>query len=281
MKKTFCAALALVAVLLFTGNIFAQENNAKKYIAQFFGTENIAERTKIVDEAIEKLPIEESTTLIFMDTVGNYIIPFIDKFYVAKTPEDFAKIDSLAAFVNRLNEKAIEHSHNIDKLQNAEGNEVMALLAKVETQEKVLKKYLDIYKPIQNLFKENAFEIATNEIYADIFLYNGMQGAATGKAMEKLPSDEEFKAKLKEQIELSEKLTPKIQILREQKVIKQLNEPQIKHPVYGEYMMKNNSKIKKYTEEELKEMAKSVRQQQLENGLKDLEKSDTISPMKK
>ena len=216
MKKTFCAVLTLVAVFLFTGNLFAQENNAGKYIAQFFGTENIVERNKIVDEAIEKLPLAESEILVFLDSMGNYIAPFIEEFSVAKTKEDFIKSDALLImFADRYDNKAMQYDILLTQLESDKryrddeyykeiGNEI----DKVKIQGKLLETYSNTYYPVDFLFNEEAFEEAAKQIYDSMNLYKEMEIDATGKTAKPMPSYEEFKTKLAKQVAEYKKAIP-------------------------------------------------------------------------
>ena len=201
MKRTFCAVLTLIAVFLFTGNIFAQEfaKGTGEYISKFFQTENIAERTKIVDEAIEQLPIAESYTLVFLDSMGNYITPFIEEFSVAKTQEDFRKSEGvLTMSLARLDDKVAQY--NTSKTTEAANKDSI--------QRRILATYEDIFYLVELLFNEKAFEKASKQIYDSMDTYKKMETNATGKTTKPMPSYEEFRNKLSKQMELYKKLNP-------------------------------------------------------------------------
>ena len=214
MKKTFCAVLTLVAVFLFTGNLFAQ--GISEYTSKFFQTENIVERNKIVDEAIEKLPLAESEILVFLDSMGNYIAPFIEEFSVAKTKEDFIKSDALLImFADRYDNKAMQYDSLLTQLMSDKRyrdddyyKEIENEIDKVKIQGKLLATYSNTYYPVDFLFNEEAFEEAAKQIYDSMNLYKEMEIDATGKTAKPMPSYEEFKTKLAKQVAEYKKAIP-------------------------------------------------------------------------
>ena len=239
MKKTILATLTLAAVFLLAGNLFAQNvdeqasrekilkilkgmdalsfsapslnTNAsfqelEEYISKFFQTENIVERNKIVDEAIEKLPLAESEILVFLDSMGNYITPFIEELLTAETLEDFDKSKALLTmFTDRLDNKVKIYN---DSISNAETTEAAN---KAAIQRNVLEIYGSIYYPVALLWNKEAFEEASKQVYDYMVLYKEMEISATRK-ITTMPSYEEFKKKLSKQIVSYASLYPHIVI---------------------------------------------------------------------
>jgi hypothetical protein len=266
MKKTILATLTLAAVFLLAGNLFAQNvdeqarrekilkgMNALSFsapslntnslhtvperlledISRFFQTENIVERTKIVDEAIEQLPIAESYTLVFLDSMGNYITPFIEGLLTAETLEDFDKSKALLTmFGDRFDNKVRIYNASIS---NAETTEAAN---KDVVYQRVLEIYGSIYYPVEQLWNKEAFEEASKQVYDYMVSYKEMEIAATRK-ITTMPSYEEFKKKLSKQIVSYASLYPHI-------VIDALN-----HKDLG--LQKTVKQIKQYPMMELKE----------------------------